>query len=117
MIKKNNILEIYFVLSSDNCILLDALGKQYFLAVRGLDNFYYEITGHKERSEASWETHNHQFSILSYFLNKKINELQFELNRLFIDQVKIGGKIYNKQEHIFTNIYSDLICRDFISLN
>ncbi|MDN5202742.1 hypothetical protein QQ008_15240 [Fulvivirgaceae bacterium BMA10] len=117
LIKKNNIRKISFVLSNDNRIVLDALGNHDFPEITGLNNFHYEITRQKECSEMLWQTCNRQFSILSYYLNKKIKELELELSNLSIDQIKISGKIYNKQESIFSDIYSDLICREYFSLN
>ena len=117
LIRKNNIGEVAFVLSHDNRIVLDALGGQDFSEIRGLNNFYNEIKRQKRYSEESWQICNRQFSILSYYLNKKIKELHAELDRLFADQINISGKIYNKQEHVFADIYSDLICRKRLSLN
>ncbi|CAL2082116.1 hypothetical protein [Tenacibaculum sp. 190524A02b] len=117
VIKKHNITNIYFVLSSDNEIILDALGGQFFSKVKGLKTFYNEIEKQKKHSEASWQMNTSRFSILSYYLNQKIKELKYLLNSLYLNDVRVFGKIYNKQQNIFTNIYSDLVCLEKHCLN
>ena len=76
IIKKHTIKEIYFVLSIDNKIVLDALGEKEFLKIRRLRSFYNEITIQKEHSKISFQKDNCQFAVLSYYLNKKIKELE-----------------------------------------
>lgn len=115
LITTKNISEITFVLSNDNRIVLDAVGGQDFSDIRGLKKFYNQIIKQKEQTEMSWQTLNRQFLILSYHLNNKIKELKLGLDASIIDQIKISGKIYNRQENNFNDIYSDLICR--VSLN
>lgn len=117
LITSNNIREISFVLSYDNRVILDALGNQDFSEISGLNHFYKEIIRKKKDSEASWQTWNPQLLILSYYLNDKIRELKFRLNGLFFDRLKISGKIYNRRENIFKNIYSDSICIEYFGLN
>ena len=117
LISTRNIGAIAFVLSSDNRIVLDALGKQNFSDVTGLNNFYTQITRQKEYSEISWQTWNRQFSVLSYHLNQKIKELKGALNEATTNQLEISGKIYNRREHKFNEIHSDLICMEYLSLN
>ena len=53
--------------------------------------------------------------MLSYFLNKKVKELQFKLSDLLIDKIKISGKIYNSQEKVFTGIYFDLMKSEYLN--
>ncbi|MFD2568129.1 hypothetical protein [Pseudotenacibaculum haliotis] len=113
LVKKHHIREIYFVLSEDNPIFLDALGGQFFSDIRGLEEFYGEIMRQKEHSEIVWQKGFHQFSVLSYYLNKKIKELDSLLN----NTVNIHGKIYNKYQDTFYDIYSDLICIEKHCLN
>ena len=113
LVQKHHIQEIYFVLSEDNQIVLDALGGQFFSDIRGLEEFYGEIRKQKEHSEIVWQRGLHQFSVLSYYLNKKIKEL----NGLLNNTISIHGKIYNKYEDSFNDIYSDLICIEKHSLN
>lgn len=117
LIKKHRIQEINFVLSSNNKIIVDALGEQFFSDVKGLKTFYDEVILQRERSEFLWQTNNHQFSILSYFLNNKIKELKLALSDLTNDSIKIRGKIYNNDKNIFRNIYSNLICIEKHFLN
>lgn len=117
LIKKNKIREISFVLAINNQIVVDALGSQVFSDVRGLPYFYQEITQQKKHSIELWQTSNHQLTVISHYLNRKIKELQFELHSLGIEEIKIGGKIYHPQEGIFNNTYPDLICTEYFSLN
>lgn len=108
LIFSKDIREISFVLSSDNRIVLDALGNQDFSEVKGLNNFYNQIKRVGKYSEVP---------TLSYHLNRKIKELKLGLDGLFFDQLIISGKIYNRQENIFNDIYSDLISVEYFSLN
>lgn len=117
MIINLKIKEICFVLSSDNEIILDALGNEKFRKVGELHNFYKEIRIQKERSKMCFQKENHQFSILSFYLNKKIKELEFQLAHLMKSPILITGKIYDKKEKLFTNIYTDLICLEKHHLN
>ena len=113
LVKNHSIKEIYFVLSKDNKIILDALGNQSFSGIKGLNNFYNEIRKQKKRSKVSAQIGNRQFSVLSYYLNKKVKELQLELNH----SIKISGKIYNRNKDMFTNTYANLICLEKHHLN
>lgn len=117
LIKKNKVKEISFVLAKDNQIVVDALGNQVFSDVRGLPCFYQEITQQKEHSIELWQASNYQLPVISHYLNRKVKELQFELHSLGIDEIKIGGKIYQSQEGIFNNTYPDLIYTEYMSLN
>lgn len=110
LIETRQIREITFVLSHNNYIVSDALKNQDYSNVRGLDDFYDEIVSQKQHSEALWQTDHSQFLVLSYYLNKKIRELQFKLNSLLHIPMKINGKIYNRREDTFKKIYADLIC-------
>ncbi len=113
---KNNIRNIYFILSIDNQIILDALGRQDFSHIRRLSSFYDEINHQKKYVKMSWRKGNIQFSVLSYYLNKKIKELNAVLN-LSSNPIKIYGKIYNRHYDIFSNIYSGLIYLEKHHLN
>lgn len=110
MIQKHDIRKIYFVLSKDNRIISDALDDQLFSDIKGLRNFYTEIAEQKEHSETLWQTDHHQFSMLSYYLNQKIKALQSAFHYTLAHPVHIGGKIYDRQQHSFTDIYSELVC-------
>lgn len=117
LIEKHHIKEIYFILSMDNQIVLDAFGDQNFSKIAGLSNFFIEIEKQNRRSEIVAQSWNRQFSIISYYLNKKIKMLQLELNNLSNGPIKIGGKMYNKYQDAFADIFSDLVCLEKYHLN
>lgn len=116
LIKKHRIRKIYFILSKDNKIILDALGKQLFSEFNGLKTFYGEITRLKEHSELL-QVDDLQFSVLSYYLNSKIKKLRLELSNLINYPIEINTQIYDKDAHIFMCIYSNLICVEKYYLN
>lgn len=116
-IRKHNIKEIYFVLSIDNKIILDALGDNEFVDIVGLKPFYKDIKRQRERSKIVLKKGHSQFSILSYYLNKKIKELESQLRKSSNLPIKISGKIYNKNQDTFTKIYSNLVCLEKHQLN
>lgn len=115
IVKKHRIKKIYFVLSIDNKIVLDAIGNNEFSNIRGLNNYYKEIR--KQKTKTLFQRDNRQFTVLSYFLNKKIKELELQLTDISIQPIKIVGKIYNKNKDVFTTIYSDLMCLEKYHLN
>ena len=117
MVDKQEICKIYFVLSNDNKIILDALGGQFFSGIRGLKKCYKEVKKQQRNAEIIEKNAGSQFSIISYYLNSKIKELQFQLNHLCNHDVAVNAKIYNKQEDSFKDIYADLICLERHSLN
>ena len=117
LVKKHHIQEISFVLSNNNHIVNDALGKQNFIKMRGLCCLYFQITKQKRYSDLFWQTDYNQFSILSYHLNSKIKELQWELGKTVNSPLEINGKIYDRAHNVFKNIYADLICMGKHSLN
>ncbi|MDN5213216.1 hypothetical protein QQ020_14200 [Fulvivirgaceae bacterium BMA12] len=117
LLQTKNIQDISFVLSDNNRIVSDALGKQAFSGITGLSNFYNQITRQRENSEEVWQTYNHQFLILSHHLNDKIKELKLCLKQLSVDPPKINGKIYNRHQEVFSDIYSDLICGAYVQVN
>lgn len=116
MIIKHNIRKVYFVLSSDNRIVLDALGGQSFSDIKCLKTFYEEIKRQKDHSEILWQSSN-QFTVSSYYMNCRINELQNYLNFTFNHPIGVYGKIYNRQKDLFLAIYSDLVCLEKCHLN
>ena len=70
----------------------------------------------KEHSKTVYKKSNLQFAILSYYLNKKIKELELSIS-LLNHPIKIVGKIYSKDKNTFTSIYSDLLCVEKYCLN
>ena len=117
IIKKHNIKEICFVLSTDNKIVEDALGNKEYSNIGTLRNFYNEITIQKKHSKIFLQGDNHQFAVLSFYLNKKIKELELQITNLLNESIKIRGKVYNRDKNKFTNIYSDLVCLEKHHLN
>ena len=117
LVDKQEICKIYFVLSNDNKIILDALGGQFFSHISGLKKCYKEVKKQQRNAEIIEKSEGSQFSILSYYLNRKRKELQFQLDHLCAHDVAVSAKIYNKQENSFRDIYADLICLERHSLN
>jgi hypothetical protein len=116
LIEQKDISDIYFIISNDNKIIIDALGNQCFSGIKGLNHLYNEITIQKKRSERVTYRHKRKFSLLSFYLNKKINELQLQLNNLSSQPI-VGGKIYSRNQNEFIDIYSSLVCLDKYHLN
>lgn len=69
------------------------------------------------KADLSWQTPDTSFLLLSYYLNDKIKELQSGLSDLANDYHKISGKIYDKQQRVFKEIYPDLICMEHTNFN
>ncbi|MFK8008026.1 MAG: hypothetical protein AB8H03_16835 [Saprospiraceae bacterium] len=114
LICSKGIRKIVFVLSDDNQIVLDALGKQVFSDIRGLKKIYNQVLLQKEYLEMSWQIQNPQFLILSSFLNEKIEKLKDGLSDLMIGEITISGKVYSKERYKFKDIYSDLLFTEAI---
>ncbi len=117
LILKHSIEEISLVLSENNHIIRDALTSRGFSKIRGLGELYREIMKQKQFTDIVWQKNNCSFTILSHYLNKKIQDLRIQLDFLDLGQIEIRGMIYSQREKVFNNIYSDLICRDYFSLN
>jgi len=116
-IRKYEIQEISFVLSTSNHIVKDALGAQDFLKFRGLSTLYGQLIKQKTYSELFWQTAYSELSLLSYYLNAKIKELQLELGAIRNFPLKINGKIYDRDAHVFKKIYAELVCIEKQCLN
>lgn len=117
LICNRGIREISFVLSDDNRIVLDALGSQDFSNIKGLKKFYDQVIIEKKQLEMSWQILHPQFSILSSFLNHKIEDLKNGLSDLMIGEITLNGKIYRKKEHTFDDVFSHTICQEEFILN
>ncbi|WP_372938612.1 hypothetical protein [Seonamhaeicola sp.] len=114
---QKNIRKIYFVLSIDNQIILDALGSQDFSDIRKLRFFYNQISNQQKVVKMSWKKRNLKFGVLSYFLNLKIKELNTAIVNLGYTPPKINAKIYIKNLDEFTNISSPLLYLEKHCLN
>lgn len=117
LVKKYGINEILFVLSCENRIILDGLKHQHFSVIRGLNNLYEELILHKKRSEIMKYHGDKQFLMLSYYLNRKITQLQIQLNNLLLRPIEVTGKIYKGKQCAFNNVYSGLACMDKFHFN
>jgi hypothetical protein len=114
---KNNIQEISFILSEDNWIISDAIERQAFSEISVLNNFYCSVNKQKENYELLIDTQNKQYLMIVYHLQHKIQELKDGLQSLFINNIKINGKIYLRKEEAFTDIPFDLLCLEYFNLN
>lgn len=118
LIRRNKIKKILFVLSSDNPILLDALGNQEHSDITQLAKFYKDVTTRNAYPMVLWYIHKNQISVAVSHLKNKIKELEQELNYTFTDDIKIEGKIFNKADHSFHNVSNKrLIWSEPFSLN
>ncbi|WP_394749338.1 hypothetical protein [Spongiimicrobium salis] len=117
MIQKHHIKEVFLVWSNENRIVLDALGNQNFHEIRSLNNLYSGITQQIKYTVLLKQSANPEFSMMSYCLKKKVEELQREFNLFFRESIKVRGKIYNKQKNTFHPIHADLTCVEKYSLN
>ena len=117
LICRHNIRNIYFVLSEQNKMVVDAMEGQTFSQVRGLQNFNQAIRFHKKRSNLFWNTSDLVFLTLSYYLNQKIMQLQLNLSSELYQSVNIKGKVYIKSKNTFVDIYPNLVCLTEYNLN
>jgi hypothetical protein len=117
LICEHNIRNIYFVLSEQNKIVVDAMEGQNFPQIRGLQNLINEINLNKRQSELFWKTSDSVHPVLSYYLNRKIIQLQANLGCVITQQLTLKGKIYIKSQNKFIDIYTDLVCLKKYSLN
>lgn len=115
LIEKQNIKEISFVLSSDNRILLDALGEQQFSDITGLNRFYNTITN--TNTNTSLAIYDDELSIFSSYLNDKMVELQIKLYCLDFQEVSINGKIYHRKENRFDSTDPNVLWKRYMSFN
>lgn len=117
IVLKHDIRKIYFVLSDDNEIIFDALKGQLFSDIKGLKAYRDQILSQKQISNIFWQNDNDMFSVISYYLNRKINELYHELHNSLRIVIKISGKIYNRNINTFEDIHPTLICLEHYCLN
>ena len=115
LLSSQEISEITFLLSLDNSIVKDAMGDQRLLAITGLFQYYFQLEDQHEETKNYWQQGDQKSFIISYYLNKKIQELKVCLASK--SSFDINGKIYNKQMGTFNEIYSNLIFPEFASLN
>ena len=113
---KKNIQEITFILSNKNVILTN--DKSYDISqIDRLTNLNNQIVKQQKYSETLWLNGGNISLKLSYHIRNKIKELKFGLNSLFLGDLKINGKIYNREKMVFNDIYTELICLESFNLN
>lgn len=117
IIVKADVTEITMVLSDDNCIIGDALNNQDYSKIRGLEEAYSELLMHREEMLATWLDADQYMMLLSYYLNKRIEELRSEMKNAIDPLPKINGLLYSKTKNNFQQIYSDLVCMGSVILN
>lgn len=117
LIEKNRITEITFVLSDDNHIIKDALKTQVFLKVRGLKQFYNEISSQKNRLKQLWQPSDLGIPVLSHYLFLKVKDLQENLSPWLVPQIQVNAKIYSSKKNTFRAVHPILLFRDHLILN
>ncbi|CAL2091044.1 conserved hypothetical protein [Tenacibaculum sp. 190524A05c] len=116
LIVDKRISEISIIIANDNRIIRDAVEDKSFSEINGLDGFYETIEIQRNFLNVFWQINKGKDTLLNNFIRNKIKEIQDVLNKLFLNPVKVSGKIYQKRESIFTDIKLD-IPHDFFSLN
>ncbi|WP_462251314.1 hypothetical protein [Ekhidna sp.] len=116
LILTKDIQDISFIMSDDNKVFLEAMENRSIKELSSLSSFYHQVRQSKNISQLTWQTENLHLIVLSHHLNDKIKRLKHALNILPVD-IKVAGKIYNRQEESFNSTYPELICKNFVSLN
>ncbi len=118
LIRKHNIKEIFFVLSSNNSILLDALGNQEYEDITRLTQFYKDFKTYNKYSMVLSYIHKNLFSVLSSHLSHRVKDLKNALNQTLLHEIKIGAKIFNNVDKDFQNVHcTNLIWKEHFHLN
>tara|TARA_B100000925_G_scaffold86246_1_gene61833 strand:- start:2453 stop:2950 length:498 start_codon:yes stop_codon:yes gene_type:complete len=117
LICRHNIRNIYFVLSEQNKIVVDAMEGQTFPQISGLQDLFNAIKLNKRQSKLFWKTSDSVHPVLSYYLNQKIIQLQANLSCTITQGLTLQGKIYIKSQNKFIDTYPDLVCLRKYSLN
>ena len=117
LITNHSIKNIYFVLSSDNRFILDALERHSIFIDKRLASFYKEIYEHKYLSKKTWITDKEEHLIISHFLNKNIEQLDQKLHSITTYPLTIKGLIFDSLNNNFLPIYSNLTVLNKHQLN
>ena len=117
LIKKKQIIDINFILSDKNRILLDAIHYRNHKNMRGLEEFYQRIFDCLADSSILYKHENNLPLTLSYFLNDQINNLALELKRDNFLDLRIKGWIYHNEPSTFSDILPDIANQDKRCLN
>lgn len=118
LIIKNNIKEIFFVLSNNNPIVLDALGNQEYARITKMTDFYRNLKVDNKYPLVLWHINKNQLSVITPHLSNKIKELEKALSHTFMREIKIEGRIYSGSDFGFYSIKrKDLIWNEEFHLN
>lgn len=118
LIETTYISEITFVLSDDNKIIREALINKDYADLRGLNKFYNHISYQKKRFGLIVQKQDLTRSLLSYYLNIRIKELNQKLSASwFSGQIKINAQIYERKQSNFLQINSKTFYKECFNLN
>ncbi len=119
MIEYKSIKKITFVLSDENELIQNAFLSKDFMTVSSLNKIKKDIVF--QRYRFGFLTNNNEkasFLVSSYYLIKKINQLNKDLSTLwFLNQITIDAKIYNKHEKTFVSIIPSSFLSNCFNLN
>lgn len=117
LIRKERVKNITVILAEDNRIVLDALDKQHYQEIAGLDQAYSHLQEHKYSSHRNWKEFDSNVMILSCHISHKVKQLKTGLENLVPWPLEIRGKLYSRDSHMIYPIYPDLICTKDVCLN
>ena len=72
-----------------------------------MNRYQQEIKDKKEQVKIIDQEGNNQHLLLSYILNNKIKQLEYQLADS-IKKIKISAKVYNRVTNDFLDVYSEL---------
>lgn len=109
--------KVTFILSDDNAIVKKSLENRDLTQIRSMAAFKNELQGVKFRSDSSWQSDNRHYLLLSYFLEGKVEDLRSKISEVFLEHKNISGKIYNRKDKVFLEMYSSLTDAEGFNLN
>ena len=117
LIEAKSITEISFVLSDTNKIIMDALEREEFKGVTGLESFYESISEPKKRTEVLRHVFQTELPLINQYLQMKVRGLKHGLNFWFSDKVSVNAKVYRRQTNVFKEANTNLIELECFCLN
>ena len=117
LINEVNITDIHLVLSQKNRVIKDAIENRKFDSIPELGLFYKKILRESKESEYLWETSRQEKWLISKHLNRQAGKLQMLLDNTRFNNKKIRTLIYNPNDHVFLNTYSQVITDRKLVLN
>ena len=104
---RQGIKNIDFVLSLNNTFISNTSFQKIKLKDEILNRYQQEIKDKKEQVKIIDQEGKNQHLLLSYILNDKIKQLEYQLAD-YIKKIKIGAKVYNRDTNDFLDVYSEL---------